>query len=215
MSAWQICGYSGLESLKLINTVEVPPLSQPNDVLVKVNAASVNALDVMMTGKSLFIIVFKLMYSLCLSAFFTEGYGHQVFEKFNKLKSSVFRQMANNQNLPLTPGRDFAGVVQAVGGSVTGIKPGDEVMGVIQPPLPGSHAEYLVASACNMKHKPENLTMEEAASIPYAGLTAWSALSITAELCIGSKGKRVLVLGAAGGVGTIAIQLLKNWGTLV
>ncbi|XP_046445882.1 reticulon-4-interacting protein 1, mitochondrial-like [Daphnia pulex] len=194
MSAWQICGYSGLESLKLINTVEVPPLSRPNDVLVKVNAASVNALDVMMT----------------------EGYGHQVFEKFNKLKSSVFRQMANNQDLSLTyPGRDFAGVVQAVGGSVTGIKPGDEVMGVIQPPLPGSHAEYLVASACNMKHKPENLTMEEAASIPYAGLTAWSALSITAELCIGSKGKRVLVLGAAGGVGTIAIQLLKNWGTLV
>lgn len=63
MSAWQICGYSGLESLKLINTVEVPPLSRPNDVLVKVNAASVNALDVMMTGKSLFIIVFKLMSS--------------------------------------------------------------------------------------------------------------------------------------------------------
>jgi hypothetical protein len=73
MSAWQICGYSGLESLKLINTVEVPPLSQPNDVLVKVNAASVNALDVMMTGKSLFIIVFKLMYSLCLSSFFYRG----------------------------------------------------------------------------------------------------------------------------------------------
>ena len=123
--------------------------------------------------------------------------------------------MVYNQNFPLTPGRDFAGVVQAVGGNVTKIKPGDEVMGAIQPPLPGSHAQFLVASACNMKLKPENLTMEEAASIPYAGLTAWSALSITAELCVGSKDKRVLVLGAAGGVGTIAIQLLKNWGAVV
>ena len=55
MSAWQICGYKGFESLKLVNTVEVPPLSQPNDVLVKVKAASVNAIDVMMTGIAIVI----------------------------------------------------------------------------------------------------------------------------------------------------------------
>lgn len=50
MSAWQVSGYNGFESLKLVSTVGVPPLSQPNDVLVEVKAASVNSLDVMMTG---------------------------------------------------------------------------------------------------------------------------------------------------------------------
>ena len=50
MSAWQVCGYNGFESLKLVKTVGVPPLYQPNDVLVQVKAASVNSLDLMMTG---------------------------------------------------------------------------------------------------------------------------------------------------------------------
>lgn len=145
---------------------------------------------------------------------FIEGYGQQLFENYSYLKPSRISQITKT-HLPLTLGRDFAGVVQAVGGDVKNLQPGDEVMGFIPPPLAGSHAEYLVTSASNMKQKPENLTMEEAASIPYAGLTAWSALSITAELCIGSKGKKVLVTGAAGGVGSIAIQLLKNWGAIV
>ena len=50
MSAWQVCGYNGFESLKLVNTVGVPPLYQPNDVLVEVKAASINSLDLKMTG---------------------------------------------------------------------------------------------------------------------------------------------------------------------
>ena len=62
---------------------------------------------------------------------------------------------------------------------------------------------------------PSNISVEEAASIPFAGLTAWSALNITGELFMGSKGKKVLVLGASGGVGSIAVQLLKSWGSLV
>lgn len=145
---------------------------------------------------------------------FTEGYGQQLFENYSYLKPSRINQIAKT-HLPLTLGRDFAGIVQAVGGDVKNLKPGDEVMGIIPPPLAGSHAEYLVTSASNMKEKPDNLTMEEAASVPYAGLTAWSALSITAELCIGSKDKKVLVIGAAGGVGSIAVQLLKTWGAMV
>lgn len=118
-------------------------------------------------------------------------------------------------SLPLTLGRDFAGVVQAVGGAVNQFKPGDEVMGVIPPPLTGSHKQYVVSQSCNMKIKPKNLTMEQAASIPYVGMTAWSALQITAELCMGSRDKKVLIMGASGGVGTIAVQLLKAWGATV
>ena len=145
--------------------------------------------------------------------FFSEGYGHKVFESFHKLRPSTINK--GETHLPLTLGRDFAGIIKAVGEGVKNLKPGDKVMGVIPPPSSGSHAQYLVTSSCNVHIKPDNLTMEEAASIPYAGLTAWSALSITAELCVSSKGKKVLVLGGAGGVGSLATQILKNWGTLV
>lgn len=140
-------------------------------------------------------------------------------------------------SLPLTLGRDFAGVVQAVGGKyyhtlsvkipiyhlflcscsegVKDFKAGDQVMGVIPPPLAGSHKQFVVAQSCNIQKKPVSLTMEEAASIPYAGMSAWSALSITAELAFGAKDKRVLVMGASGGVGSSAVQLLKAWGATV
>lgn len=218
MSGWQMNGYNGLQSLKLISTLKVPPLSQPNDVLVKVKAASVNVLDVMMTGKQLFGFYFSFVIKrnciLNLCIFFLEGYGQQFFEKFYELKPSPARALKQSY-LPFSLGRDFAGVVQAVGEGVKHLKPGDKVMGVVPPPYSGSHTQYVVASKGNIVKKPENLTMEEAASIPYAGLTAWCALSLTAELCINSKGKKVLVLGGTGGVGSIAIQLLKNWGTTV
>lgn len=144
----------------------------------------------------------------------SEGYGKQTFENFHKLKPTLLGEL-KKPYLPLTLGRDFSGIVQAVGAAVKDLKPGDQVMGVIPAPLPGSHSQYIVASSCNVKVKPEHLSIEEAASIPYAGLTAWSALSITAELCMGSKDKKVLVLGGAGGVGTIAVQLLRCWGTMV
>jgi NADPH:quinone reductase-like Zn-dependent oxidoreductase len=56
----------------------------------------------------------------------------------------------------------------------------------------------------------------EAGSIPYAAMTAWSALKVTGDLCLSpSKGKRVLIIGGSGGVGTAAIQLLKAWGAQV
>ena len=144
----------------------------------------------------------------------TDGYGRQLFEKIhtlNPLKPSVLKR----SYLPLTLGRDFSGIVRSVGGNVVKVKPGDQVMGVIPPPLSGSHSQYLVTPCSNVVLKPSHLSMEEAASIPYAGLTAWSALSITSELCIASRGKLVLILGASGGVGSIAVQLLKSWGCSV
>ena len=94
-------------------------------------------------------------------------------------------------------------------------KIGDEVMGVIPPPLSGSHKQFVVTSSCNVQIKPSNLTMEQASAIPYAGMTAWSALNITAEMCFGTREKKSLVLGASGGVGSIAVQLLKAWGAMV
>ncbi len=119
-------------------------------------------------------------------------------------------------HLPVILGRDFAGVVKAVGKGVTDLKPGDEVMGVLPPQSgTGSHAQFLVVSSSLVVMKPTNLTMVEAASIPYAGLTAWAGLRSTGGLAEVSNGKQVLIMGAAGGIGSIATQLCKLWGSKV
>ena len=95
------------------------------------------------------------------------------------------------------------------------LKIGMEVMGVVPPPADGSHAKFVVTSSINVVGKPSEKSFEEAAAIPYTGLTAWSALKTTSELCLGAKNKQILILGASGGVGSLAIQLLKIWGSAV
>ena len=135
---------------------------------------------------------------------FSEGYGKVAFEK-------VF-----SAHLPLILGRDFAGVVKAVGKEVKDFKVGDEVMGVVIPQSgTGSHAQFIVVPSDCVVMKPPNLTMIEAASIPYAGLTAMTGFKNVANLDEVSNGKHVLVMGAAGGVGSIAIQIVKAWGSKV
>jgi len=138
---------------------------------------------------------------------FTDGYGKVAFESLFSLK------------LPLTLGRDFAGLVRAVGKEVKDIKVGDEVMGVVPPQSgTGSHAQFVVVTASCIVLKPSNLSMIEAASIPYAGLTAWSGLTSMLSGHLSDKtnrGIKVLVMGASGGVGSIAIQLCKLWGCVV
>jgi len=112
-------------------------------------------------------------------------------------------------------GRDFAGIVRAVGQEVKDIKVGDEVMGVVPPQrgTDGSHAQFVVVTDSCVVLKPSNLTMIQAASIPYAGLTAWCSLASLSDT--DNRSLKVLVMGAAGGVGSIAIQLCKLWGCMV
>lgn len=133
-----------------------------------------------------------------------DGYGKVAFEQ-------LFRA-----HLPVTLGRDFAGIVREVGKGVTELKPGDECMGVVPPQSgTGSHAQYVVVTESLVVMKPPNLTMIEAASIPYAGLTAWSGLRSMGGLGEVSNGKQVLIMGAAGGIGSLATQLCKLWGSKV
>ena len=75
------------------------------------------------------------------------------------------------------------------------------------------HSKLSNFLCAQLAHKPKTLTHVEAASVPYAALTAWSALTLTAGLLTTSntRGKRVLVLGASGGVGHLALQLLRAW----
>jgi NADPH:quinone reductase-like Zn-dependent oxidoreductase len=111
------------------------------------------------------------------------------------------------------PGVDVAGQVEAVGNNMTEFKPGDEVFGTCV----GALAEYVTSkSAPGMKSalvlKPANVTFEEAASAPVAGLTALQGLRDKGRI---QPGQRVLINGAAGGVGTFAVQIAKSFGANV
>lgn len=190
--AWQIHAYGGVEELQLSCSVREPVISKPDDVLVNVSACSVNPIDVAMMS----------------------GYGSTILNKVRQAAQTVSNEP--NIEFPLTLGRDFSGQVIAVGHNVRHIKPGDDVWGVIAPTSQGCHAQRVVLSQSNIRPKPKNLTMEEASSILYTAVTAWSALRITGDLLVtGARGKRILVLGAAGGVGTVAVQMCKAWGAVV
>jgi NADPH:quinone reductase-like Zn-dependent oxidoreductase len=99
-------------------------------------------------------------------------------------------------------GRDVAGQVEAVGRNVTQFKPGDEVFGVCL----GAVAEYACAPESTLFIKPDGLTFEQSASVPVAALTALQGLRDKGHL---QPGQRVLINGAAGGVGTFAVQIAK------
>jgi NADPH:quinone reductase-like Zn-dependent oxidoreductase len=104
-------------------------------------------------------------------------------------------------------GRDFAGVVEAVGPGVDGLAPGDEVYGCGD----AAFAEYTLAGKA-VTRKPANLAFEEAAAVPLAALTALQALRDHGDV---DPGQLVLVNGASGGVGTFAIQIAKALGATV
>ncbi|MGW5360629.1 NAD(P)-dependent alcohol dehydrogenase [Actinopolymorpha pittospori] len=105
-------------------------------------------------------------------------------------------------------GWDVAGTVEAVGGQVTQLKPGDDVFGSCD----GSFAEYARAAESKVVTKPANLSFEQAAALPTSAVTAVQALRDKGRLV---AGQHVLVIGAAGGVGTFAVQIAAAMGAKV
>jgi NADPH:quinone reductase-like Zn-dependent oxidoreductase len=110
---------------------------------------------------------------------------------------------------PLTLGSDLSGVVEAVGAEVTQFKAGDEVYGVTNHQFVGANAEFAIASADMVALKPRRLTPLEAASVPVVAVTAWQMLF---EYARPEPGQTVLVLGAAGNVGSYAVQFAATAG---
>jgi NADPH:quinone reductase-like Zn-dependent oxidoreductase len=106
------------------------------------------------------------------------------------------------------PGVDGAGRVEAVGANVRGMRPGDEVLGRFE----GAFAEYARATADKVVPKPARLTFEQAAAIPMAGQTALRAVRDVGQA---QAGQRVLINGAAGGVGSFAVQIATALGAAV
>ena len=136
-----------------------------------------------------------------------KGYGKRVLGAFRTLNDLSQGQFPNLLSYPRVLGRDLSGEVLAVGRGVTRVRPGDEVWGALHPSAEGSHQEVCVASESSVGLKPKSLTHLEAASVPYAGLTAWAGLQ-TAGV---RRGQRVMVVGGAGGVGSLATQILNRY----
>jgi len=113
---------------------------------------------------------------------------------------------------PFILGHDVAGTVVRVGSKVRRFKPGDEIYSRPRDGRVGTFAEYIAINEADVALKPRNVSMEEAASIPLVGLTAWQALLERAKL---EKGQKVLIHAGSGGVGTFAIQLAKHLGATV
>jgi NADPH:quinone reductase-like Zn-dependent oxidoreductase len=109
----------------------------------------------------------------------------------------------------LIPGRDLAGVIDAVGDAAGPRKVGQAVIAIA---TGGSYAEYAIASVNAVAAKPQRLSFEEAAGIPVVGETAWRALVTIANV---QPGQRVLIHGGAGGVGSSAVQIAKARGAYV
>ena len=155
------------------------PVPRGNQVLVKVVAASVNALDWHLLRADPFLA---------------------------RLSFGLFRPKHH------ILGADIAGRVEAVGSNVKQFKPGDEVFGDLFPCGLGGFAEYACAAEKVLVLKPAALSFEQAAAVPIAGMTALQALRDHGHI---QPGQKVLINGAAGGVGTFAVQIAKAFGAEV
>ncbi|MGH6889037.1 MAG: NADP-dependent oxidoreductase [Rhizomicrobium sp.] len=128
-----------------------------------------------------------------------------------KIRNGEFKRILPYR-LPLILGNDMAGVVVRVGAKVQRFRPGDQVYARPRKDRIGTFAEFIAMNEADVAMKPKNLSMEEAASIPLAGLTAWQTLVEKAGL---KQGQKVLIHAGSGGVGTFAIQLAKHLGATV
>ena len=132
--------------------------------------------------------------------------GHDVLVRAGKLK------MVSGRRFPIGVGLDFSGVVAAAGAGAEGYRAGDRVWGTVHPRqrhATGAAAEYVVVHADRVSPVPAGVSPAEAASLVVAGATALIALRDTVHV---ASGERVLVRGAAGGVGTAAVQLARALG---
>jgi NADPH:quinone reductase-like Zn-dependent oxidoreductase len=129
----------------------------------------------------------------------------------SKIRGGEFKPILQYRP-PFILGHDVAGTVVRAGSKVRRFKPGDEVYARPRDGRIGTFAEYIAMNEADVALKPKNLGMEEAASIPLVGLTAWQALVERANL---KKGQKVFIQAGSGGVGTFAIQLAKHLGATV
>ncbi len=127
-----------------------------------------------------------------------------------KIRSGLGKEFG--LKLPYILGTEISGTVEEVGADVKNFKVGDEIFGSINMMRGGGYAEFALAKESEIAHKPKNVDFENAAAIPVGSLTAWKAIFETANL---QSGQKILIHGAAGGVGSMAVQLAKAKGAYI
>jgi NADPH:quinone reductase-like Zn-dependent oxidoreductase len=130
----------------------------------------------------------------------------------NPVDAAIRQGRFGRRPVPFTPGFDVSGVVESVGEGVTKFKAGDAIFACQNLNRGGSYAQYTIVREDEAALKPQNLSHNEAAGVPLVALTAWQALFDKGEL---NEGQTVLIHAAAGGVGTMAVQLAKWKGARV
>jgi len=116
---------------------------------------------------------------------------------------------------PMVLGNDFAGTIAAVGAKVSTFKHGDRVYGLKPASARGTHAGHVVVKAAHVLHAPAGQALQALAALPYSFVTMWLAVHGAGLTREKAAGKQVLVHGAAGGLGTLALQMLSGWGAQV
>jgi NADPH:quinone reductase-like Zn-dependent oxidoreductase len=126
--------------------------------------------------------------------------------------ADTYRNCDGSGRLPAIPGHEVSGVVESVAHGVTDVSIGDEVYALTSFCRDGAAAEYVAVHAADLAPKPKTLDLVQAAAVPLSALTAWQALFDHARL---APGQRVLIHGAAGGVGGFAVQIARWHGAYV
>ena len=130
----------------------------------------------------------------------------------NELDWPIWTCRAGHQRTSVIPGNEVSGVVAALGFGTAGLAVGDEVFGLADQLRDGAAAEYVAIEARNVARKPQTVDHVHAAAVPRAGLTAWQALFDHGKL---AKGQTVVIHGAGGAVGSMAVQLARWAGAVV
>ena len=125
---------------------------------------------------------------------------------------STWVDRTGRDRAPIVPGHELSGTVTALGYGTTGLAVGDDVYGLTDWYRDGAAAEFVAVEARNLASKPAEVSHNEAASLPLAGLTAWQGLFVHGRL---GREQTVVIIGAAGGVGSLAVQLARDAGARV
>lgn len=184
--------YTEYGSPQVLHIAEAPkPEAKENEILVRIHAVNINYGDLIARNFA--------------------NIGAKEFNMPSLLYYPARMEFGWNKPKHNVLGSEFAGIVEAIGKDVTRFKVGDEVFGYRGMAM-GANAEYIaVAENTMISQKPKNMSFEEAATLPYGGLTAISLLR-KANI---QQGQKVLINGASGSIGAAALQLAKHYGTEV
>ncbi|GIY04613.1 reticulon-4-interacting protein 1 homolog, mitochondrial [Caerostris extrusa] len=177
-------GASKRESIEVRTDLPIPKILKENEVLIKVIAAGLDNIDLLVT----------------------KGYGRCIRSHIRENNEHI------QDESTIIMGRECSGIVLNIGKDVTTVSKGDEVWAVSAYCLEGLMAEYVVIKENQVALKPKNLTFEAAASMPYTAIQACNALLKASLNSKSTKGKRILLVTGNSPVGLFAMQLLKSWG---